>query len=92
MYDAMPAFFKDAILKSYEVVGWDLGSSTFEGEDVAYPDFEVLAEQLDKLITNSDYAAEIKSNYRGALLTRVINTFSQKNRLLMGNCLMKTVF
>lgn len=71
MYDAMPAFFKDAILKSYEAVGWDLGSSTFEGEDVAYPDFEVLAEQLDKLITNSDYAAEIKSNYRGALLTRV---------------------
>lgn len=71
MYDAMPAFFKDSILKSYEAVGWDLGSSTFEGEDVAYPDFEVLAEQLDKLITNSDYAAEIKSNYRGALLTRV---------------------
>lgn len=71
MYDAMPAFFKDAILKSYEVVGWDLGSSTFEGKNVVYPDFEVLAEQLDKLITNSDYAAEIKSNYRGALLTRV---------------------
>lgn len=71
MYDAMPAFFKDAILKSYEAVGWDLGSSTFEGEDLAYPDFEVLAEQLDKLITNSDYAAEVKSNYRGALLTRV---------------------
>lgn len=71
MYDAMPAFFKDAILKSYEAVGWDLGSSTFEGENLAYPDFEVLAEQLDKLITNSDYASEIKSNYRGALLTRV---------------------
>ncbi|RKI44029.1 ATP-binding protein [bacterium D16-51] len=71
MYDAMPAFFKDALLKSYEVVGWDLGSSIFEGENIAYPDFEVLAEQLDKLITNSDYAAEIKSNYRGALLTRV---------------------
>lgn len=71
MYDAMPAFFKDAILKSYEAVGWDLGSSTFEGKHVTYPDFEVLAEQLNKLITNSDYAAEIKSNYRGALLTRV---------------------
>ncbi len=71
MYDAMPAFFKDAILKAYEAVGWDLGSSIFEGKHVAYPDFEVLAEQLDKLITNSDYASEIKSNYRGALLTRV---------------------
>lgn len=71
MYDAMPAFFKDAILKAYEAVGWDLGSSTFEGDNLEYPDFEILAEQLDKLITNSDYAAEIKSNYRGALLTRV---------------------
>lgn len=71
MYDAMPAFFKDAILKSYEAVGWDLGSSTFDGDEVEYPDFEVLTEQLDELIGNSDYASDIKSNYRGALLTRV---------------------
>lgn len=71
MYDAMPAFFKDAILKSYEAVGWDLGSSVFEGNKIEYPDFEVLAEQLDILIDNSDYASDIKSNYRGALITRV---------------------
>lgn len=71
MYDAMPAFFKDAILKSYESIGWDLGSSTFEGDEVEYPDFEILTEQLDELITNSEYASDIKSNYRGALLTRV---------------------
>lgn len=71
MYDAMPAFFKDAILRSYETVGWDLGSSTFDGEEPEYPDFEVLTEQLDELIGNSDYASDIKSNYRGALLTRV---------------------
>lgn len=71
MYDAMPAFFKDAILKSYEAIGWDLGSSTFEGGEPEYPDFEVLTEQLDELIGNSDYASDIKSNYRGALLTRV---------------------
>lgn len=71
MYDAMPAFFKDAILKSYEAIGWDLGSSTFEGDEIEYPDFEVLTEQLDELISNSEYASDIKSNYRGALLTRV---------------------
>lgn len=71
MYDAMPAFFKDAILKSYEAIGWDLGSSTFDGDELEYPDFEVLTEQLDELIGNSDYASDIKSNYRGALLTRV---------------------
>jgi len=71
MYDAMPAFFKDAILKSYEAVGWDLGSSTFDGDIKEYPDFDILSEQLDALISNSDYASDIKSNYRGALLTRV---------------------
>lgn len=71
MYDAMPAFFKDAILKSYESVGWDLGSSTFEGDEPEYPDFEILAEQLNELIEGSDYASDIKSNYRGALITRV---------------------
>ena len=71
MYDAMPAFLKDAILRSYENVGWDLGSSIFEGEAEEFPDFEVLAEQLDLLIEQSDYASDIKSNYRGALITRV---------------------
>ena len=71
MYDAMPAFFKDAMLKSYESVGWDLGSSTFDGEDVEFPDFEILADELNELIENSDYASDIKSNYRGALITRV---------------------
>lgn len=71
MYDAMPAFFKDAILRSYESVGWDLGSSTFYGDEVDYPDFEVLAEELERLINSSDYASDIKSNYKGALITRV---------------------
>lgn len=71
MYDAMPAFFKDAILKSYEDVGWDLGSSTFDGEEIEYPDFEALVEKLNELIEASDYASDIKSNYRGALITRV---------------------
>ena len=71
MYDAMPAFFKDAILKSYEKTGWDLGSSTYEGDEVEYPDFEILAEELEKLIEDTDYSAEVKGNYTGALVTRV---------------------
>ena len=85
MYDAMPAFFKDAILKSYEAIGWDLGSSTFEGDVVEYPDFEVLAEQLDNLIGNSDYASDIKSNYRGALLTRVKSLTVGLNKYIFTN-------
>lgn len=85
MYDAMPAFFKDAILKSYEVIGWDLGSSTFEGDELEYPDFEVLAEQLDELIGNSEYASDIKSNYRGALLTRVKSLTVGLNKYIFTN-------
>ena len=85
MYDAMPAFFKDAILKSYEAVGWDLVSSTFEGEEMEYPDFDVLLEQLDALISKSDYASDIKSNYRGALLTRVKSLTVGLNKCIFTN-------
>ncbi|MCF0106786.1 MAG: ATP-binding protein, partial [Holdemanella sp.] len=85
MYDAMPAFFKDAILKSYESVGWDLGSSTFEGKEVEYPDFETLVEQLEYLIDSSDYASDIKSNYRGALITRVKSLTVGLNKFIFTN-------
>lgn len=85
MYDAMPAFFKEAILKSYEVVGWDLGSSTFEGDDVEYPDFEILSEQLEKLIDDTDYSAEVKGNYTGALVTRVKSLAVGLNRFIFTN-------
>ena len=85
MYDAMPAFFKDAILRSYESVGWDLGSSTFEGKTIEYPDFEILAEQLDELIDSSDYASDIKSNYRGALITRVKSLTVGLNKFMFTN-------
>jgi len=82
MYDAMPAFFKDAILRSYEAVGWDLGSSTFEGKMPEYPDFEILSSQLDYLINNSGYHSDIKSNYKGALLTRVKSLMVGLNKFI----------
>ncbi|WML26329.1 ATP-binding protein [Neobacillus sp. OS1-33] len=85
MYDAMPAFLKEAILKSYEEVGWDLGSSTFEGDEVEYPDFEILAEQLGKLIDDTDYSAEVKGNYTGALITRVKSLTVGLNKFIFTN-------
>lgn len=85
MYDAMPAFFKNAILKSYESVGWDLSSSTYDGENSEYPDFEILVEQLECLIDSSDYASDIKSNYRGALITRVKSLTIGLNKFIFTN-------
>ncbi|MCL2603161.1 MAG: ATP-binding protein [Defluviitaleaceae bacterium] len=85
MYDAMPAFFKDAILRSYEAVGWDLGSSSFDGSSPEYPDFEILSAQLDYLINNSGYHSDIKSNYKGALLTRVKSLMVGLNKFIFTN-------
>ncbi|MCL1998238.1 MAG: ATP-binding protein [Turicibacter sp.] len=85
MYDAMPAFFKDAILRSYEVVGWDLGSSDFDGNVPEYPDFEILSAQLEYLINNSGYHSDIKSNYKGALLTRVRSLMVGLNKFIFTN-------
>lgn len=85
MYDAMPAFFKDAIVKSYESVGWDLSSSTYDGDNIEYPDFNILVEQLEYLIDSSDYASDIKSNYRGALITRVKSLTIGLNKFIFTN-------
>lgn len=82
MYDAMSAFLKDAILRSYEALGWDLGASAFEGEEIRYPDFEILMEQLSELIDQSDYDAEVKSNYRGALITRIRSLTVGLNKMI----------
>lgn len=85
MYDAMPAFFKSAVLNAYQAVGWDLVSSTFDGNDIRYPDFSTLADELDRLILKSEYADEIKSNYRGALLTRVRSLSTGLNRFIFSD-------
>ena len=73
MYSAMPAVLKKAMLDAYESCGWDLRFSVnrlSRGEDV-YPSFLDLFLSLEKVITESAYSEEVKSNYAGALLTRV---------------------
>ena len=73
MYSAMPAVLKKAMLDAYESCGWNLRLSVnrlSRGEDV-YPSFLDLFLSLEKVITESAYSEEVKSNYAGALLTRV---------------------
>lgn len=73
MYSAMPAVLKKAMLDAYESCGWDLRLSVnrlSRGEDV-YPSFLDLFLSLEKVITESAYSEEVKSDYSGALLTRV---------------------
>ncbi|KYH31387.1 AAA-like domain protein [Clostridium tepidiprofundi DSM 19306] len=71
MYAAMPAVLKEAIEMAYEIKGWDLDYSINVNETYIYPTFEDLLETLAVVINNSSYSQEVKSNYSGALITRV---------------------
>lgn len=71
MYASMPAVLKDAILKSYEDCGWDLSSSKNIYGAQLYPTFIDLQESLEEVIHSSAYSEEVKSNYKGSLMTRV---------------------
>ncbi|MEG0297527.1 MAG: ATP-binding protein [Clostridium sp.] len=71
MYAAMPAVLKDAILQAYEVCGWDLVESRNKYSEDLFPTFQDLQTELINVIESSAYSQELKSNYIGALATRV---------------------
>lgn len=73
LYAAMPAILKDAVVQAYTKCGWDvLNSVRIEGiSDHKYPVFKDVLEILPVIINSSDYSADSKGDYKGALLTRV---------------------
>lgn len=71
MYAAMPAVFKEAIEMSYKRCYWDLDDSECNLEIKQFPTFYDLLYSLEEVIKNSAYSDEVKSNYIGALCTRV---------------------
>lgn len=69
MYAAMPAILKDAVEKCYEKVGWNLRFS--KCDPLRFPTFKDLIETLPEVMDSSLYSADTKSDYAGALITRV---------------------
>ena len=69
MYAAMPAILKDAIEKTYLCKGWDLNGFTYLPDK--FPTFYDLLDVLPEVIKESSYSADTKSDYTGALITRV---------------------
>ncbi|WP_218210070.1 ATP-binding protein [Ursidibacter maritimus] len=70
MYAAMPAVLKDAMLEAYRVSGWNLETSENRHKNL-FPSFKDLLQQLEKVINESKFSQEVKSNYEGSLVTRV---------------------
>lgn len=71
MYAAMPAVLKEAVLNAYEDCGWDLVKSVNKYSNNIFPTFSDLIWELETVIELSEYSEEVKSNYKGSLVTRV---------------------
>lgn len=69
MYAAMPAVLKKSIEDAYEQCGWDLVFSNNKYD--IYPTFGDVLEALKNYINKSEYSSESKSDYKGALETRI---------------------
>lgn len=89
LYAAMPAILKQAVVEAYMKCGWDVQNSIWIPgiSDHKYPVFADVLELLPQIINTSDYSADSKGDYKGALVTRVqsmtvgINGVIFKNRV-----------
>ena len=70
---AMPALLKESLEIAYTKAGWDLDNSIWLGNEgkSKFPVFSDVLSVLPLLIDRSEYSAETKGNYKGALVTRV---------------------
>lgn len=71
MYAAMPAVLKEAIERSYLEAGWDLTASKNKYSNYLFPTFADVLRQIDIVMNESQYSADSKGDYKGALSTRV---------------------
>lgn len=72
MYAAMPAVLKDSIERVYINKGWNLQKSKCGFLGVGkFPTFADLLTTLPEVMDESSYSSDTKSDYSGALITRV---------------------
>lgn len=69
MYAAMPQVLKASILKAYELCGWSIDDS--ENPYNLFPTFSDVEYCLKNYVKSSDYSADTKGDYIGALTMRL---------------------
>ena len=82
MEAAMPNILKEAIEDAYISKGWLLDESRCIKEKVQYPIFSDLLKSLENVIAQSKFSEEIKSNYEGALVSRVRSMTNGLNKVI----------
>ena len=71
MYAAMPSVLKKGLEEAYKACGWDLLNSENRISDTLFPTFADVCNNIRTVIDQSDYSAENKGDYKGALVTRL---------------------
>jgi hypothetical protein len=82
MEAAMPNILKEAVEDAYISKGWILEESRCIGEKIDYPLFSDLLVSLEEVIKRSKFSNEVKSNYEGALVSRVRSMTNGLNKLI----------
>lgn len=82
MYAAMPAVLKKGIEEAYISCGWDMLSSENRISDTLFPSFTDVCNNIRTVIEQSDYSAENKADYKGALVTRLESLTNGINGLI----------
>jgi len=82
MEAAMPNILKEAIEDAYTSKGWLLDESRCMEEKIQYPLFSDLLKSLESVIAQSKFSEEVKSNYEGALVSRVRSMTNGLNKVI----------
>ena len=86
MYAAMPAILKDSIERAYISAGWNLDTSVNKKIHGLFPTFDDVLHELNNLINTSDFSADTKGDYIGALSARLKSLTNGINgRIFSGN-------
>lgn len=91
MYAAMPVVLKKSITDAYRKCGWNLETSTWGSSEISnyklFPTFQDVVLSLRDFINNSEYSAETKGDYKGALETRLLSLSEGLTGQMLGsNC------
>ena len=83
---SMPQIFEIAMYRVYEQCGWDTESGQFEGTgEIKWPTLSEFIKVLEEVVKEQKFGAELAGNYRGSLISRIINlTYGAKGKML--NC------
>ncbi len=86
MYAAMPAILKDSIERIYVNKGWNLYKNKCCIKDGnKYPTFFDLLVTLPEVMAESSYSSDTKSDYSGALITRIKSLTNGLNGQMLCN-------